>query len=216
MLSMCDGILTSYQDIESAIREVEEREEGIRVAAQAVMRKQAEEEAGAARRAEEERRKGEEAAAQKRREQKAGDERRDREAKEGQREREARAGEERKAAAERKAKEERQKAKASGGMAGAEWRKWVELQKTIKLSIIEVAKADRALKAPRRLVTRGLGQVVNTREAGLRVVSPTSLTSRSWLTTAGKRYPQDSLRIRRFSCFAFRLEAYPPRSTSAY
>lgn len=70
--------------------------------------------------------------------------------------------------------EERKKAADSRGQTAAEWRKWTDRQKWIKGNIVEVVKADREVKAGlrmgMRLMTRGLGQVVNTKESIVRVV----------------------------------------------
>ena len=58
-----------------------------------------------------------------------------------------------------------------------EWKYWIDKQKWMKKEVIEPVKGDRALrmalKQGMRLMTRGLGQVVNTRESVLRVVSMT-------------------------------------------
>lgn len=77
---------------------------------------------------------------------------------------------------EAKAKEEQKKAVAAEGSRGpTEWTKWVGVQRTIKSQIIEKAKAEanlkKSLRPAMRLITRGLGQVVNTQEAIIRVVS---------------------------------------------
>ena len=95
---------------------------------------------------------------------------------------EAEAATGRKVAAEKAKKEEQERAAASKGQAGGEWRKWVDIQRKMKADVIEVVKSDRATKANlrsgMRLITRGLGQVVNTREAVIRVVSDNNLGSK--------------------------------------
>ncbi len=63
----------------------------------------------------------------------------------------------------------------SGTLTRTEWGRWVERQKWMKKEVIEVVKADKTLRAGlkvgMRLITRGLGQVVNTKESVMRVVS---------------------------------------------
>jgi nucleoporin GLE1 len=88
---------------------------------------------------------------------------------------------EQKAARLKKEEEDRQRAEelekkmSERGRVGAEWRRWTEKQKWMKKEVIEPVKADRELKTGlrmgMRLITRGLGQVVNTRESVVRVVS---------------------------------------------
>lgn len=68
------------------------------------------------------------------------------------------------------------KAAADTSQHGAnEWRKWVEIQQRMKAEVIEPVKADRgirtAVKPSMRLINRWLGQVTNTRQTILRVVS---------------------------------------------
>ena len=87
-----------------------------------------------------------------------------------------RSAEEKEAAAEanEKAAEQEKKA-AEKGKVGSEWRSWVEKQRWMKKEVIEPVKSDRALRTSlrqgMRLITRGLGQVVNTKESIVRVVS---------------------------------------------
>ena len=83
-------------------------------------------------------------------------------------------------AAEKKAKEEeRAKAADTRGRTSSEWRKWVEKQRWMKKEVIEVIKADKAtrtgLRTSMRLITRNMGQVTNSKETILRVVSHTEL-----------------------------------------
>lgn len=152
---------------------VEKKEAEVRAAAQAAVRRKQEEDAAwttaaekeaAARRAEAERLAKEQMA-------------------EEARAREAQTAAEQRAGAEREEMEERNKATASRGLAGGEWRTWVEKQKKFKTEVIEVVKADRAMKTGlrtvMRLITRGLGQVVNTREGVMRVVSIAHITNKS-------------------------------------
>jgi nucleoporin GLE1 len=74
--------------------------------------------------------------------------------------------------AEREAKEKKEE---SDGTPSTEWKRWLLKQRWMKREVIEVAKADKAgraeLRKVMRLMTRGLGQVVNTRESILRIVS---------------------------------------------
>lgn len=88
--------------------------------------------------------------------------------------------EEQAAAATREAEE---KAQREQGQTGDQWNKWVGVQKWMKSKVIEPVKADgetkRGLRGLMRGVTRGLGQVVNTRESILRVVSPSCLPKMS-------------------------------------
>ena len=66
-------------------------------------------------------------------------------------------------------------AAAEGNRSATEWAKWVQVQKRMKSEVIEVVKANReirsGLRQALRLVTRSLGQVINTRETIVRVVS---------------------------------------------
>jgi len=153
------------QDIDSAIKEVERKEAEKHAVAQAAEQRKQEEEAAKAVEAEKEaraRRAEAERVAQ-------------RQIEEEQAAREARESEERGATAARGAQEERAKVTATKGKVGAEWQKWVGKQRSIKSQVIEPVKADRAVKTGlrtgMRLITRGLGQVVNTKEGVMRVVS---------------------------------------------
>jgi hypothetical protein len=69
---------------------------------------------------------------------------------------------------------------AKKGQTSTEWRKWVEKQRWMKAEVIEVVKADKATKSAlrvgMRLITRNLGQVTNTRDVVVRVVSPQKCT----------------------------------------
>lgn len=64
----------------------------------------------------------------------------------------------------------------SRNQTGVEWKKWVDVQKGMKVNVIEPVKKQKevkqGLRGGMRLITRGLGQVVNTKESILRVVSP--------------------------------------------
>lgn len=72
------------------------------------------------------------------------------------------------------AREAEEKANRERNQCGKEWEKWVGVQKWMKARVIEPVKADsgtrRGLRVMMRGVTRGLGQVVNTRESIIRVV----------------------------------------------
>ncbi|WVR04749.1 hypothetical protein IAU60_001760 [Kwoniella sp. DSM 27419] len=87
----------------------------------------------------------------------------------------ARAEEEKRLTADREAAEAKEKGRAEKGMAGTEWKKWVDKQRWMKVEVIEPVKADKptktALRPGMRLMTRGLGQVVNTKESILRVTT---------------------------------------------
>lgn len=79
------------------------------------------------------------------------------------------------AAEKRKDDESRQrKAADSRGLTGAQWKAWVMKQRQMKSDVIEPVKAAKEIRAGlrqgMRLITRGLGQVVNTRDSILRVV----------------------------------------------
>jgi hypothetical protein len=56
------------------------------------------------------------------------------------------------------------------------WEKWVEHQKKTKLEVIERVKADdtlrKAIGGPKRKITRRIGQIVNTRDSIVNIVSP--------------------------------------------
>lgn len=71
-------------------------------------------------------------------------------------------------------REKKARALEVGNATRTEWTKWVDKQKWMKKEVIDVVKADKALrgqlKVGIRLITRGLGQVVNTRESIQRVV----------------------------------------------
>jgi nucleoporin GLE1 len=153
------------QDIDAAIQEVAKKEAELRAAQ--LMAEQRKKEEDAARVAREEK------AAQER---KAESEKRAREA-EGRlrQEREAKEAKEREEAEARVKAEEKEKLASARGNVGGEWRKWVNQQRWMKVEVIEKVKngqgVKQVLRPGMRLITRGLGQVVNTREAILRVVS---------------------------------------------
>ncbi|WWD21609.1 hypothetical protein CI109_106095 [Kwoniella shandongensis] len=154
-----------WADIDAAIKEVEKKQAELAAAAQAAARKQKEEEAARIAAAEKQ------AVAQK-----AEAERKTKEQAEKERlAREAKEAEDRRVAAEKEEQEARSKAAAEKGKAGGEWRKWVEKQKWMKSEVIEPVKADgevkRGLRQGMRLITRGLGQVVNTQESIVRVTN---------------------------------------------
>ncbi|WVF69645.1 hypothetical protein IAT40_004424 [Kwoniella sp. CBS 6097] len=154
-----------WADIDAAIKEVEKKEAELVAAAQAAARrKKADEEARAA-------------AAQKMAEaEKAESEKRAREQAEAeQKNREAAEVEQKRQAALREEEEARERNDAKKDRARSEWNTWVEKQRWMKKEVIEVVKADRATKTSlrpgMRLMTRGLGQVVNTQESVLRVTN---------------------------------------------
>lgn len=94
------------------------------------------------------------------------------------------------------AKEEQTKAaeQAAGTRAVDEWRKWVDVQKTMKDQVINLVKGNREMKTSlrqgMRLITRGIGQVINTQESVVRVVSPVASTRRLTDMT-DERHPRD-------------------------
>jgi len=69
--------------------------------------------------------------------------------------------------------QQEEEALAKSGLAEM-WRLWTAKQKSMKEKVIDVVKGDRQIRAglrvSMRLITRGVGQVVNTREGILRVV----------------------------------------------
>lgn len=164
VLSIKLDVADGSQDIDSAIKAVEGREAEKRAAAEAATKRKQEEDAVRAASAQRE------ASARKAEAERIAWER-TRAEEDAKR---ARAEAERKRAAEEEEKAEREKAKASKGKVGTEWKGWAETQRKIKTEVIEVVKADRAirtgLRTSMRLITRGLGQVVNTKEGVLRVV----------------------------------------------
>ena len=162
------------QEIDAAIREVERQEAEVRAAALALIRKKheeeaariaAEEKAALTRKAEAER-----LAKEKQAKQKAEEEAK---AAKDKTEAEARAAEQAKQAAVNQRPAVVQP--LAGGSGEANWKKWVDKQKWMKREVIEPVKKDRAartaLRPGMRLITRGLGQVVNTKEGIVRVVS---------------------------------------------
>ena len=157
-----------WAEIEAAIAEVERAEAERLKATREEKRRKEELEAAKARRAEEEAKRIREEAERRAREDAenaqrsaAERERLDRE----QREREA---------SEAQAAEEAQRRSAEQNRTEMEWKKWVEKQQWMKREVISVIKGDRqirmALKGGMRLITRGLGQIVNTKETIIRVV----------------------------------------------
>lgn len=160
-------ISTDTQDVDAAIKEAERQLAEQQAAAAAEERRRKEEEA--ARIAAEE----QAALARKAEAEKAAKEKADAAAKE-QAEQEAAEAARKKAERE---SQERAAAQAASSRAVEDWRKWVGAQRTMKEKVINVVKADRAMKSElrqkMRLITRGVGQVVNTRESILRVVSGT-------------------------------------------
>ncbi|OCF58660.1 hypothetical protein L486_03150 [Kwoniella mangroviensis CBS 10435] len=154
-----------WDDIDAAIKEVERREAELAAATMAaVQRQKAEEEA---RRAQAEKL----ALAHK-----AEEDRKAREQAEKEKQiQSAKEEEERKQLAEKEHEETKAKVAAEKDRAGGEWRKWVEKQKWMKINVIEPVKGDRStkttLRAGMRLMTRGLGQVVNTQESIVRVTN---------------------------------------------
>ncbi|KAL1407320.1 Nuclear pore complex nucleoporin component [Vanrija albida] len=157
--------------------------EAVDAAVKAAERRQAEEQAAAAEAA---RKQKEDEAARVAAAEKAAQERKaeqERQAKEAaareaaeKAEREKQAAESAAANAAAKAKEDKQRAAAAEQNRGAtEWSRWVEVQKKMKREVIEVVKADKnllkELRPGMRLMTRSLGQVVNTKETIVRVTN---------------------------------------------
>ncbi|WWC68076.1 uncharacterized protein I206_101995 [Kwoniella pini CBS 10737] len=81
----------------------------------------------------------------------------------------------RREAAKRAEEDATAKAEQDKDQSGSEWKKWVDKQKWMKEHVINPVKADRptktALRGGMRLMTRGLGQVVNTKEGIIRVTN---------------------------------------------
>ncbi|WWD07510.1 hypothetical protein V865_005611 [Kwoniella europaea PYCC6329] len=154
-----------WDDIDAAIKEVERREADLAAATMAaVQRQKAEEEA---RRAQAEKL----ALAHK-----AEEDRKAREQAEKEKQAQiAKEQEERRQLAEKEQEEVQAKVAAEKDRAGGEWRTWVEKQRWMKINVIEPVKGDRStktsLRAGMRLMTRGLGQVVNTQESIVRVTN---------------------------------------------
>ncbi|KAK8847518.1 hypothetical protein IAR55_005376 [Kwoniella newhampshirensis] len=154
-----------WADIDAAIKEVERKQAELAAAAQAAARKQREEEAARIAAAEEQ------ALAQKAEA--------DRKAKEqAEKEnlaREAKEADEKRLTAEKEEQEAKLKEAAEKGKAGSEWTHWVERQRWMKAQVIEPVKADadlkKGLRPGMRLITRGLGQVINTQESIVRVTN---------------------------------------------
>jgi nucleoporin GLE1 len=158
-----------WSDIDAAIKEVERQEEARRAEEQDRARREREEAAAKAQRAEKE--------AQSKREEKERDEYERAETERRTREKEARAQEEetRRKAEETAKAEEAERNRQAKGKTETEWKAWTQKQAWMKSEVIATIKADRqtkmALKAGMRLITRGLGQVVNTKDTIIRVVS---------------------------------------------
>ena len=158
-----------WADIDAAIQEAERKEKERAAAEEAERKKAEEEEAARVARAEQE------AKARREEAERLAKENAEKEVKRQEDEAKARAEEERQAReADQRAAEEERRSKAKGQTAD-EWREWVDKQRWMKSEVIEPVKADRAtrttLRTGMRLITRGLGQVVNTKESVLRVVS---------------------------------------------
>lgn len=158
-----------WEEIEATIAEVERADvERVKAAKEEKKRKE-EEEAAKAKRAEEQAKKIREEAERRAREHAENAQRsaaeRERLDKE-QREKEAR---------DAQAAEDAQRRNAELNRTETEWRRWVEKQQWMKREVIGVIKGDRqtrmSLKGGMRLITRGLGQIVNTKETIIRVVS---------------------------------------------
>jgi len=158
-----------WADIDAAIKEVEKQESERIAAEQEAERRKREEETARVQKAEREAKVKREEAERVERERKENEVRSREEAARAQEE-EARRGAEEAARA-----EEADKARRAKGRTETEWKTWADKQAWMKTEVIATVKADRqtkmALKAGMRLITRGLGQVVNTKETIIRVVS---------------------------------------------
>ena len=90
------------------------------------------------------------------------------------------------------------------------WNAWVEIQKRFKLNVIDVVKADRTEKtglgAGMRLITRGVGQVVNTQASILKVVGHVVEEILSLTDILTDRASSQDL-LRTAGCSAFRLQS---------
>lgn len=91
-----------------------------------------------------------------------------------ERERQEKEAKDAQAAAQRE-EDERKAAADTSSRAYHDWAKWVEIQKRMKAEVINPAKANRemrtALKPAMRFINRWIGQVVNTQEKIMEVVS---------------------------------------------
>ncbi|WWC59610.1 uncharacterized protein I303_102168 [Kwoniella dejecticola CBS 10117] len=158
-----------WDDIEAAIKDVERREAELAAATIAAAQKQKAEDAARKAAAE---KLAQEAANKKKAEVERWErEKADKERKIAEQAQEAVKRE----AAKREEEEAQARAAEEKDKAGSEWRKWVEKQKWMKENVINPVKGDRAtktaLKGGMRLMTRGLGQVVNTKEGIIRVTN---------------------------------------------
>ncbi|WOO78638.1 Nucleoporin GLE1 [Vanrija pseudolonga] len=158
-----------WEAVDAAVKEAERRQAEEQVAAAEAARKQKEEEAARVAAAEK--------AAQDR---KAEQERQAKEAAEGEAaakaERDKQEADQAAHTAAVKAQEDKQRAAAAEQNRGStEWSRWVEVQKKMKRDVIEVVKADKnlikELRPGMRLMTRSLGQVINTKETIVRVTN---------------------------------------------
>jgi len=170
-----------WADIDAAIQEVE-RQEAERIATEeaAAQKKRADESAKAQRTEQEAKAKREEAERAER--ERVEKERRAKE--EGDRALEA---ETRRRDEEAARAQEANKARRAKGQTETEWKTWTEKQMWMKTEVIATVKADRqtmmALKAGMRLITRGLGQLVNTKETIIRVVCCSTFFILRWIWT---------------------------------
>ena len=161
-----------WADIDAALKEVERQEVRLRQAAQETARKIQAEEAERVAKAEQaaKQRKAEE---EKRAKDKVEDEQKRKEAEERQRAQEAKDAQD-KASIQQKLEQEEKRNKDKTKLV-TEWSDWVEKQKWMKNQVIEPMKKDaetlRPMKKVMRLIGRSMGQLVNSKEGIVRVVS---------------------------------------------
>lgn len=162
-----------WSDIDAAIKEVDRKEAEMRQNAEVAAKRSKEEEAHRAARAEAEAR-VKRAVEERKKAEAADTERKKKEDGERQRQEAQRLAEERAKVQEATSKEAKERNKMHN-----EWSHWVGKQRWMKENVINPVKADRTvlsgLKKTMRLMGRGLGQVVNTQETIVRVVSRPSL-----------------------------------------
>lgn len=159
----------TQQDVDAAIKEAEKQLAEKLAAAAAEARRFKEEEAARIAAAEKA------ALARKAEAEKAAKEKAEKEAADAAAKEKAAKDEQERQAAEAKDAQTKAAEQAAGTRAVDEWRKWVGIQNTMKEHVINAVKADRAMKSSlrqgMRLITRGVGQVINTQESVVRVVS---------------------------------------------
>lgn len=161
--------MLTIQDVDAVIKEAERQKAEEQAALAAEARKRKEEEEARIAAAEKE------AVARKAEQERLAKEKAEQEAAEKVEKEKADAEALAKAEADKAEEDKKAAAAAEGNRSATEWAKWVQVQKRMKAEVIEVVKANREVKSGLRqglrLITRSLGQVINTRETIVRVVS---------------------------------------------